>query len=73
MRDGAPDTTRKDEDDDASEQAKARARAAAGDHERGLVPGPEEPPSSDQADGSPRDSGDTGGAATRGVKGDPAK
>jgi hypothetical protein len=74
MRDDAPGTTRKDEDDDASEQAKAKARAAAGDHERGLVPGPEEPPSSsDQADGSPRDSGDAGGAATRGVKGDPAK
>jgi hypothetical protein len=64
MRDDAP---RKEvpgnggaEEDDASRQAKAKARAAAGDHERGLAPSEEPPPDA---------SGDSSGA----VKGDPAK
>jgi hypothetical protein len=55
-------------EEDASEQAKAKARAAAGDHERGLAPAPEVPPA-EQADGSPLPSGET----SRGVKGDSAK
>jgi hypothetical protein len=52
---GAP-STGKDEDD-ASEQAKAKARAAAGDHERGLAPAdeptPKQPPA--KSGKSPRD------------------
>ena len=62
--DEAPVAPRTDEQDDASRQAKAKARAAAGDHERGLAPEPDldntvtpQPPSADA-------SGD--------VKGDPA-
>jgi hypothetical protein len=64
MRDDAP---RKEvpgngaEEDDASRQAKAKARAAAGDHERGLAPSEEPAP--------PDASGDSSGA----VKGDPAE
>jgi hypothetical protein len=61
-RDGAP--SKKGEDEDTSEHAKAKARAAAGDHERGLAPAPEVP--ADQADGSSEET-------TRGVKGDSAE
>jgi hypothetical protein len=56
---GAP-STGKDEDD-ASEQAKAKARAAAGDKERGLAP-VEEPKPPNQS-----------GKASRDVKGDAAE
>jgi hypothetical protein len=66
MRDDAPGTGKRDGEDDASDQAKAKARAAAGDHERGLVP-PEADPSA-QADGSAES-----GEPARRVKGDPAE
>jgi hypothetical protein len=59
-QDEAPAASRTDEQDDASRQAKAKARAAAGDHERGLAPEPAPKP----AESSPDASGD--------VKGDPA-
>jgi hypothetical protein len=64
-RDGA--STGKGEEENTAEHAKAKARAAAGDHDRGLAPPPEQP--AEQADGSPLDSGET----ARGVKGDSAQ
>ena len=63
MRDDAPrkEGQENGEEDDASRQAKAKARAAAGDHERGLAPSEDPAP--------PDASGDSSGA----VKGDPAE
>jgi hypothetical protein len=66
MREDAPEG-KKDEEDDALEQAKARARAAAGDQERGLVAPDQDPP----AQPSERDA--SSAHAARGVKGDSAK
>jgi hypothetical protein len=50
------------EQDDATSQAKAKARAAAGDHERGLAPAQDPPASSDKS-----------GQPSRDVKGDAAQ
>jgi hypothetical protein len=60
--DEAPAASRTDEQDDASRQAKAKKRAAAGDHERGLAPEPDPQPQ------TPSPLADASGD----VKGDPA-